>query len=300
MKHAPDGPRPRRILLFATVFGLTLSFAACAAATRPPDPSTPRANEAPYPVLLEASDARRDRALANWSALVVGAAEPAAVPPPELQRVTATIADLPPLPATQLRLPRVIIESEPGASTRQPTDEELRESLRRFIAAAVPLLGAEQRELSLVEIAAAPGGARRAVYRQKPFPHPLRNGYGEISVTFTPDLTVTALSSTAIPEAEPLRRALAAVTPQLSAADAVNALAGKTITTAAGEGPAATRTITTTEGVAARELVVYPRALEGTPGRVELRLAWEVTAAGPPLLIYVDAITGDILGTGTA
>jgi hypothetical protein len=214
--------------------------------------------------------------------------------------VTATIADLPPLPATQLRLPRVIIESEPGASTRQPTDEELRESLRRFIAAAVPLLGAEQRELSLVEIAAAPGGARRAVYRQKPFPHPLRNGYGEISVTFTPDLTVTALSSTAIPEAEPLRRALAAVTPQLSAADAVNALAGKTITTAAGEGPAATRTITTTEGVAARELVVYPRALEGTPGRVELRLAWEVTAAGPPLLIYVDAITGDILGTGTA
>jgi hypothetical protein len=231
MKHTPGGTRPRRLLLSASAVGLALSLLACAAATRAPDPSAPRANEAPYPVILEASNARRDRALANWSALVVGAPEPGpAAAPPELRPVTATVAEIPPLPSALLRLPRVIVESGSGAPARQPTDEELRESLRRFVASAAPLLGAEQRELSLVEITEAPGGARRAVYQQKPFPHPLSNGYGEISVTFAPDLSVTAISSTAIPEAEPLRRALAAVAPQLSAADAVTERSGAKVT----------------------------------------------------------------------
>jgi hypothetical protein len=303
MKHAPDRTRPSRLLILASAAGLALSLAACAAATRPPDASAPRANEAPYPVLLEADGARRDRALANWGALVVGAPEPAAAPPPELRPVTATVASIPQLSSTLLRLPRVVIESEPGSPARQPTEEELRESLRRFVASAAPLLGVEQREISLVEIAEAPGGSRRALYRQKPFAHPLRNGYGEISITFAPDLTVTAMSSTAIPAAEQLRRALAAVTPQLSDRDAVTSLAGKSVTVGdTGGGPAATRTITTTEGIAARELVVYPRAAGDSPERVELRLAWEVDAGagGPPLLVYVDAVTGEVLAARPA
>jgi len=323
MKHAPRRPSPRRhlslpsprrLLPLAAACGLALSLAACAAATRPADPSAPRANEAPYPVLLEASGARRDRALANWGALVTGAAEAAVPPQPELRPVTATVSGIPPLPASLLRLPKVVIEARPGEPAREPTEEELRESLRRFVASAAPLLGVDPRELSLVEVADAGGGARRALYRQKPFQHPLRNGYGEVSITFAPDLSVTAMSSTAIPDVEPLRRALAAVVPQLSAEDAVRALAGKAVA-AAPAGPVAAansnadanlnaggaapaRTITSTEGVAARELVVFPRPAQGSPDRVELRLAWEVDAggAGGPSLVYVDAVTGDILG----
>jgi len=217
--------------------------------------------------------------------------------------VTATVAAIPTLPSALLRLPRVVIESEPGAPARPPTDEELRESLRRFVASAAPLLGVEQRELSLVEIAEVPGGARRALYRQKPFPHPLRNGYGELSITFAPDLTVIAMSSTAVPAPEPLRRALAAVVPQLSAQDAVAALAGKSVAVGDAAGATgATRTFSTTEGAAAGELVVYPRTVEGSPARVELRLAWEVAAGagGPPLVVYVDAVTGDIIGSAPA
>lgn len=298
MKHAPDGSRTRPMLLLAPLVLLAFALNGCAAATRPADPSAPRANEAPYPVLLEAGEERRERALANWAALVVGVAERDAAPRPELQPVTATVAEIPALPAAQLlRLPRVFFESETTGATRTPTDEELRESLRRFVASASVLLGIEPRDLSLVEITDVQGGERRALYQQKPFAHPLRNGYGEVSVTFTPDLVVTSMSSTAIPDAEPLRRALAAIVPQLSAEAAVAALAGQTVTATNQAGATETRAITSTEATTAREMVVYPRALAEQPGRVELRLAWEVAAGAgaTPLLVYVDAVTGDIL-----
>jgi hypothetical protein len=300
MKPAPTSPRARRATLtIGLALCLAVSLAACAAATRPAAPGAPRANEeAPYPVLLELPNEQRDRAVANWAALLVGEARPEAVPPPVLQPVTATVAEIPPLAGARLQLPKVIIEGQRDPSAG-PTDEELRESLRRFLTSAAPLVGAEPRELSLVEITNAPNGARRALYEQKPFSFPLRNGYGVVSVTFTPDLNVTALSSTALPENDRARRALNALTAQLSAQDAVAALAGKAVTYTDGAGSPQTRTIASTEGVTAREMVVYPRAAPASAARqVELRLAWEIAAGGTgtPLLVYVDAVTGDLLG----
>jgi hypothetical protein len=298
MKPAPTTSRARRALSAAAAFALAAALAACAAATRPAEPGAPRAEEeAPYPVALEVAEGRREKALANWAALAVGESRPDAATPPTLRPVTATVAELPPPAFAQLRLPKVVIEAGRDADAT-PTDEELRESLRRFVASAAPLLGTEPRELSLVEIADAPGGARRARYEQKPFPHPLRNGYGEVTITFTPDLRVTGLSSTAVPDAESARRALAAVAPKLSAQDAVAALAGKTVSVADPAGAAETRTLATAEGAAARELVVYPRAAAGAAGGIELRLAWEVAAggSGAPLLVYVDAVTGEVIG----
>src|SRR5919199_3312697 len=121
------------------------------------------------------------------------------------------------------------------------TEEETRESLRRFIASAAPLLGADTQGLSLVEVKDAGVGAKTARYQQNPFQYPLRNGYGVVEVTFAPDLRVVALSSTAIPDSEQLRRALAAVKPTLDAAKAAAALTNRAVTFKDRNGVAQTR-----------------------------------------------------------
>ena len=120
------------------------------------------------------------------------------------------------------RLPLVV-----AGDAQKRTEEETRESLRRFLATAAPLLGIDLKHVSLVEVsdAAAVPGARRALYRQNPFAYPLPNGYGSVEVTFTPDLRVVGLASTAVPDAERLGRTLAAVPKTVTAAQAVAALA---------------------------------------------------------------------------
>ena len=188
------------------------------------EPEQPRA-EAPRFAVLNASDERRTAALANWKT-VLGEQGAAAAPPPELRPVTATLASLPAGLSNYPRLPLVVMDKD----EKTQSDEETRESLRRFLGTAAPLLGIELKHLSLIEVSDAGGGARRALYRQTPFAYPLRNGYGVVEVTFTPDLRVVGLSSTAIPDAEPLARSLAAVQKPLTAEQAVAALVNRTVT----------------------------------------------------------------------
>jgi len=204
--------------------------------------------------------------------------------------VTATVKSLPANLPTQPRMPLVRINDK---STK--SDEETRESLRRFMASAAPLVGAGLQELSLVGVVDAASGAKTARYRQNSFPYPLRNGFGEVEVTFTPDLRVVGLSSTAIPDAERLRRTLAAVTQTLSADKAAAALANRAVTFTDRSGNQQTRTVTQSDAVAARTLVIFP--IRRDPATLELHVAWEVSVGGPeaPLLVYVDAATGDVL-----
>ncbi|MGH9903720.1 MAG: hypothetical protein ACRD68_18080, partial [Pyrinomonadaceae bacterium] len=263
----------------------------------------------PYPALISDDAARRDRTLAAWATLTSeqGAAR---APAPELQPVTATLRALPAITATAaplLRLPQV-----GGAEGRAPTEEETRESLRRFIAGAGPLLGASPEELSLVEIKDGAGGTKRARYRQNPFSYPLRGGYGEVNIVFTPDRRVVELSSTAVPDAGRVARALAAVRPQLTAERLTAALNGRAVTytdggTDAGGGQQ-TVTLAASEQTTVQELVIYllrgvdssGAAVAGAP--LAFHLAWEVrtTQGGTPLLIYVDAVTGDTLAATVA
>src|SRR5205085_3717697 len=124
--------------------------------------------------------------------------------------------------------------------------------LRRFMASSVPLVGVDLTELSLVEVVDAPGGAKTARYVQNSFPYPLRNGYGDVEVTFTPDLRVVGLSSTAIPDAENLRRALAAVTQTVAADKAAASLTNRAITYTDSGGNKQTRTITQSDALTSR------------------------------------------------
>lgn len=267
-----------------------LLLGACAAATRPPGAGRPGANEPPKFVTLEASDERRAGALADWKTIVGDQAS--AGPTPELQPVTATLKSLPAnLPAPP-RMPLVTLGDKKAQG-----DEETRESLRRFITSAAPLLGVTPQELSLVEVKDAGGDARTARYQQNPFQYPLSKGYGVVEVTFTPDLRVVGLDSTAIPDSDQLRRSLAAVKPALDAAHAA-AVANRAVTFKDRNGTTQTRAVTQADAATARQLVVFPLLRAGNAAALELHVAWEVAVGGPeaPLLVYVDAVTGDVLG----
>lgn len=273
---------------------LALLLSACGAATKPPETGRPRAGGAPYPVVLAASEERRQGAIAAWATIAGAQATPA--PTPELRPVTATLVSLPANLAAPVRMPKVVIQDE-----NELSEEEIRESLRRFITTAASLLGVSTGELSLVAVTEVPGSnnVRRALYRQKPFPHPLRNGYGDVAVTFTtPDLIVTGLSSTAVPDSERLRRALSAVTQQVNAQAASASLANRAVVFRDRDGAEQTRAIAAADQVSARELVVFPVRSASDPATLELHLAWELAAGTPtaPLLVYVDAVTGEQLG----
>ena len=279
--------------LFAAggVAALALLCAACASAPTT-GPGRPRGPATPYPVVLAASDERRERALAEWASALGGAAGDA----PELQPVTATLLALPPALASPPRLPRVIIDD-----AAEQSEEETRESLRRFLDSAPSLVGSELRDLSLVEIVDAPGGAKLARYQQRPFHYPLRNGYGRVEITFTPDLRVTNLSSTAVPDGERLRTLLRNVARQLTAEQAAASLAGRAFTYTDAAGTQQTRAAAQAD-ITPRELVVFPVRREGPPAALELRFAWEleVGGTGAPVLVYIDAVNGEQLAATPA
>ena len=210
--------------------------------------------------------------------------------------MTATLRALPAGLSDFPRLPLVTIDND----EQTKTEEETRESLRRFLATAAPLLGFDLKHLSLVGVADAPAGAgaRRASYRQNPFAYPLRNGYGVVEVTFTPDLRVVGLSSTAVPDAERLGRTLAQVPRTLTAERAAAALANRPVTFTDRAGARQTRTVTQVDPASARQLVVFPLRRDADPASLELHVAWEVALGGPDstLFAYIDAATGDLLG----
>ncbi|HEV2764325.1 MAG TPA: hypothetical protein VGV38_15200 [Pyrinomonadaceae bacterium] len=271
-------------------YALALLACGCAAMSRQPETGQPAAGP-PYPVVLAASEDRRARVLAAWTTFATeqGATRP---PVPELQPVTASVRALPESLSVPLRLPRV-----GGADGAQQTEEELRESLRRFINTAAPLLGASPDDLTLIERADEAGGTRRAAYEQRPFPYSLRGGFGRVEIRFTPDLRVTSLSSTALPDAERLRTALVAVRPALTAADAAQRLVGRTVTVRDAAGTERTVSVNNATEATTRELVVLPVASADNTSSLALHLAWEVAigGAGANTLVYVDALSGDTL-----
>lgn len=285
----------------ALVVLLAAGSGACAAASRAPDPARPRGNEPPYPVVLAANAERREGAVAAWAALGEsgrGANSTAAPVAPELQPVTATLSALP--ANATLMLPLV----EPAGAGEAAAQEARRESLRRFIEAATALLGVKLSELSLIDVKEE-GGGRRALYQQHPFSFPLRGGYGRLEIAFTPDRRIVSLSSTAIPDVERLGRALNTPRTRLTAVEAVQRIAGRVVTYDDAAGRSQSITLPTVGELAVRELVVYPLrpAAAGATGDaavLELHIAWEVaaTAAGggpTPLLVYLDAVTGEII-----
>jgi hypothetical protein len=179
------------------------------------------------------------------------------------------------------------------------SEEELRESLRRFISAQSSLLGATPQQLSLVLRTDQADGTKKAEYRQRPFRFPLRGGYGLLEITFTPDLRIQQINSTCIPDTERMIRAAVAAgfsIPRYTE-EIIQRISGHTLTYTDAAGTTQTLTVSPNEVIKVSEMVVYPRQRAGTPAALEFHLAWEVKI-GPDAsarTIYLDAVNNEIL-----
>ncbi|MGA9994363.1 MAG: hypothetical protein WBP93_03060, partial [Pyrinomonadaceae bacterium] len=270
---------------FCAVCALILS--ACAAA-RSPDAAGPRANEALYPVVITDDESRRETTLAIWNGWTKAQGVTNA-PAPELQPVTATIKSLPANLNTPLYLPKV------GAEALM-TEEETRESLRRFIISAKDLIGAEPQQLSLVQTADLADGTKEALYQQRPFRYPLRNGYGQLTIKFAPDRRLLQLSSTCVPEVERIQKAVAGGAPKFTAEEIAKRIVGRTFTYEDANGNQQSYTVSASDPVNVRELVIYPHTHAGTPPLLEFHFTWEiVVGAAPARTVYLDAFTDEII-----
>jgi hypothetical protein len=269
------------------IFIVVLLLPGCAG-RRATESGAPRSSGPLYPLLYQPGGDRFPQVQAAWMSLArsSGAAN---APLPELQPVTATIRSLPAAVAGNLRLPQV------GAGI-QMTDEEIRESLRRFLSATQPLVGAQPQQLTLVETTAISATANRALYEQKLFRYPIRNGYGIVRIGFTPDRRVIEFTSTCLPTLEAVQRPLASVQTTITPDQAAKVVSSQPVLIPGPNGPQSF-TVNPGDSIDVRQLVLYPTPPPQQSDILLVHLAWEIfVGKNAQHTVYLDAVNGQILG----
>lgn len=269
---------------------LLLAVTSACAAFQPTDANGPRSNAPLYPVALSDVGPRLEEASMAWYQLsqrygLTGKTEA------NLHPYTATLESLPANLSAPIYLPKV------GSETN-PTEEEMRESLRRFIVEWRALIGAEPNELSLVERTDEPSGVKVARYEQRPFRYPLRGGFGTLVIRFRSNGQLVAFSSNCIPNADRLQATLASLTPKLNGEQAVNRIKTQPLTVMNATGQQQTLSLPPNAVVEARQLVVYAQPSNDPPSGLQIRLAWEIDVTNSPISkVYLDAISDEIIAT---
>jgi hypothetical protein len=267
-------------LILTLSLATALANAGCAA-FKPTDVNGPRAEGPAYPVELSELGTRLEEASLAWYQLSQRYGLPGKTEA-NLNPYTATLESLPANLPAPIRLPKVGLQAT-------PTEEEVRESLRRFIVEWQRLIGAEPNELSLVERVDEPSGVKLARYEQRPFRYPLRGGYGTLVIRFRTDGQLVGLSSNCIPHADTIQATLANLTPKVTAEQAVNRVKTQ---------PIPNVSLPPNATVEARQLVVYASASNDPPSGLQVRIAWEIDVVNGPLTkVYLDAISEEIIAT---
>lgn len=273
--------------LIALLVTIAAFASGACAALQPPDAVGPRSNLPPYPIGLADPAARLEEASVAWYQLsqhygLAGRTEA------NLNPLTGTITSLPANAGT-IVLPKV-------GDTPEQTEEQVRESLRRFIVEWRQLIGADPDQLSLVERTDEPSGVKLARYEQRPFRYPLRGEFGKLLIRFRADRQVVSISSNCIPNADRLQGSIAGLTPKINANEAVDHVRRRPVVTTDSSGRQQTFTIPTNAALTARELVVYARPASDQSGGLQLYLAWEVEVSnGPMKTVYIDAVSDQVL-----
>ena len=268
---------------------LLFSFAAGACSAFPPvDPNAPRSNEPLYPVELSEAGPRLEEASLAWYQLSQRYGLPGKTEA-NLHPYTATIQSLPANLGAPIYLPKVTAEAT-------MTEEETRESLRRFIVEWQRLIGAEPDQLSLVERTDEPSGIKLARYEQRPFRYPLRGDFGTLVIRFRSDRQLVEFSSNCIPNADRLQATLAGLTPKITSDEAVNYIKTQPLTVTDVNGRQQSFSLPPNAIVEARQLVVYAQPSKDPPSGLQIRLAWETDITNGPLKkVYLDAISNEII-----
>jgi len=267
-----------KALIATLALAATLTFAGCAA-FQPPDANGPTANVPRYPIAQADTGTRLEAAAQAWYQLSQHYGIPGKTEA-NLNPYTATLEGLPTSLPAPIYLPKV-------GSPTAPTEDDTRESLRRFIVEWQQLIGADPNQLSLVERIDEPSGVKVARYEQRPFRYPLRGGFGNLTIRFRSNGQLVGFSSNCIPNADRIQAALAGLTPKVTAEQAVNHVKTQQ-----------TPSLPANATVEAKQLVVYAQPSKQPSSGMEVRLAWEIEVTGGPVTrVYVDAISDEIIAT---
>lgn len=276
--------------LLLTLAAVALVTASACAAFQPTDANGPAANRPQYPIALSDVGPRLQEASVAWYQLSQRYGLPGKTEA-NLHPYTATLESLPANLPGPIHLPKV------GSQTN-PTEGDIRESLRRFIVEWQTLIGAEPDELSLVERIDEPSGVKIARYEQRPFRYPLRGGFGNLVIRFRSDWQLVGFSSNCIPNADRLQGTLSGLAPKITGEQAVNHIKTQPVTFLNAAGQQQTISVPANATVEARQLVVYARPAKDPPSGLEIRLAWEIDVTnGPVKQVYLDAISNEIIAT---
>ncbi len=278
-----------RRISFVVLFASTLMFISCAA-LQPPSATGPHGNEPLYPILFIEDSHGKEATLAALNRLgqLSGSSNGTE---PELQPVTGTLSSLPPKSNNALYLPKL------GAAATM-TEEETRESLRRFIREWQELIGSDPDKLSLVERIDRPDGSKLASYEQRPFRYPIRGNYGKLQINFASDRRVLNLTSTCIPDADRMQNALSALNVRLKAEDAVQQVRDNGVTYLDPSGNKQAFSVLASSDVVAKGLTTYILPAKSRTDALEFHLAWEIELANAPFkFVYLDAVSGEIIAT---
>ena len=278
-----------KVLLLTIALVAVVTAGACAA-FQPADVNGPTANRPQYPIGLPDVSARLEEASVAWYQLSQRYGVPGKTEA-NLHPYTATLESLPANLPAPLYLPKV------GSQTN-PTEEDTRESLRRFIVEWQTLIGADPNQLSLVERTDEPSGVKVARYEQKPFRYPLRGGFGNLVIRFRSNGQLVGFSSNCIPNADRLQGMLNSLTPKITSEQAVNHIKTQPVTAVNAAGQQQNVSLPANATVEARQLVVYAQAPKDPLSGLEIRLAWEIDVTnGPVSKIFLDAISDEIIAT---
>ena len=282
---APAKSDVRQMVL--TIAALVVLATGCS--TIPPtDAGGPRTNQPIYPVLLPDDPQRREATL-SAARQIIGQTGTTATDV-TLQPVTGTILSLAPSASSPVLLPKL------GAAAEM-TEEETRESLRRFIAEWQNIIGADAEDLSLIERTDQPDRTKIARYEQRPFRFPLRGDFGKLQIRFAADRRVLDVTSTCIPNADRLQPSLAAITPAVKPEDASKFVADNGVRYTAADGQVQTLRPAAAD-INPRELVFYVTARKPALDALEFHLAWEIELKNSPIkFVYLDAVKSDVLAT---
>lgn len=281
----------RDLLIFALLLFPFLN--GCRSASRPPEAGGPGPTVSAYPVLLTGDDARRERSLNVWTSITRGQGI-VDVPEPSLHPVTSTIVSLPKFTNQPLLLPKV------GEETPM-TEEETRESLRRFMREGGAFLCGYSQQISLIARIDEADGTKRAIYQQQIFRYPLRGEFGKVEISFLASRRIVGLNSTCLPSTDTLQRAVAELRPNPSVMpeSIIAGLKGRTVEIKKENGSIESLTINEGDEMKAQELVVYSRTADANSTIVALYLAWEVKIANKATL-YFDSRNGELLAATAA
>ena len=277
----------RRRLVLALAIAVAVTTGACAVFRRT-NVNGPTANEPQYPVAVSDVGSRLEEASMAWYQLSQRYGLPGKTEA-NLQPYTGTIQSLPANLSAPIYLPKV-------SSQATPTEEETRESLRRFIVEWQRLIGAEPNELSLVERTDDPSGVKVARYEQRPFRYPLRGGFGNLLIRFRSNGQLVEFSSNCIPNADRIQATLAGLTPKVNSDEAVNHVKTQPVTVTDVNGRQQTFSLPSDAVAEARQLVVYAQPPKDPSSGLQIRLAWEIDVTnGPISKVYLDAISDETI-----